>query len=635
VVSQAADSTRSVHHLTVDGSGLVFDGVLRTVQPVTYYGTAQAVGLDRGTLRFVNSVEGTQTLLGKDVGTGLAPVAGADLPAQPVSGPGRFADGGDEGLARLVTDPASGHDALVTADDPAPVVLPASGGRILDVSPQYVLYEAGDAAREQYVVDIAQNRIVRQQAHQAAVLDYATLWTPSTAEGGTAVATDLRTGAVVRTVTLHGADCVPDDLRTNGTLLYWNCSGPQRAAVQEIDRDRSYPAPSGDVLLSDHLMVAAGSDGTTLTVHSFLNDAEDPVTTISQVKARAAGDTRGTTWTLDRRTGQLAWVDHDEVVHVNRPLMDTWLVSPLSVPDRAAPATFAAQGGAGRWDARWWLSKPARSWQVSLVDAVTGLTVRTWNGGEARSAVRVTWDAKSAAGALVTDGRYTWQLTATPADGQGALATASGTVTATGAAPSPSGLFARDTTGTLWQYRGTGNASAPYGARLKVGTGWQIYTALVAPDGQRANATGDVVARDSAGVLWYYQGSGSPSAPLKARVRVGSGWNPYNQLVGVRDLTGDGRADMVARDGSGVLWLYRGTGSPSAPFAARVKIGAGWNAYGMLTGTGDVTGDGRADMVARDGSGVLWLYRGTGSTSAPFAARTKIGAGWNAYNALM
>ncbi|KAF2774605.1 hypothetical protein [Streptomyces sp. OM5714] len=40
------------------------------------------------------------------------------------------------------------------------------------------------------------------------------------------------------------------------------------------------------------------------------------------------------------------------------------------------------------------------------------------------------------------------------------------------------------------------------------------------------------------------------------------------------------------------------------------------------------------DLVARDSAGVLWLYRGTGSASAPYAARTKIGGGWNTYNVL-
>ncbi|MGV9279824.1 hypothetical protein [Streptomyces sp. NPDC003730] len=46
------------------------------------------------------------------------------------------------------------------------------------------------------------------------------------------------------------------------------------------------------------------------------------------------------------------------------------------------------------------------------------------------------------------------------------------------------------------------------------------------------------------------------------------------------------------------------------------------------------TSDGKPDPVARDSADVLWLYRGTGNTSAPFAARTRIGGGWNICNVL-
>ncbi|MFB7597552.1 FG-GAP-like repeat-containing protein, partial [Streptomyces sp. NPDC056160] len=144
----------------------------------------------------------------------------------------------------------------------------------------------------------------------------------------------------------------------------------------------------------------------------------------------------------------------------------------------------------------------------------------------------------------------------------------------------------------------------------------------------------DLVARDASGVLWLYTGTGRISAPYATRVKIGGGWNTYNSLTSTGDLTGDGKADLVARDGSGVLWLYKGTGRTSAPYTARVKIGGGWNTYNSLTSTGDLTGDGKADLVARDGSGVLWLYKGTGRTSAPYTARVKIGGGWNTYNSL-
>ncbi|MCA1222783.1 N-acetylmuramoyl-L-alanine amidase [Streptomyces sp. 8L] len=196
------------------------------------------------------------------------------------------------------------------------------------------------------------------------------------------------------------------------------------------------------------------------------------------------------------------------------------------------------------------------------------------------------------------------------------------------------GIVARDTSGVLWQYQGTGSATAPFYSRYRVGPGWQQYDAITPLSALRADGTGDMVARDTSGTLWYYQGSGNPSQPFRARVKVGTGWNMFNALWGARDLTGDGKPDLVGRDSSGTLWLYQGTGSATAPFLARQQIGPGWNTYTMMTSTGDLTGDGRADLVAEDASGVLWLYQGTGSATAPFARRTEIGSGWDTYNTI-
>ncbi|MFF3247374.1 FG-GAP repeat domain-containing protein [Streptomyces sp. NPDC002870] len=195
-------------------------------------------------------------------------------------------------------------------------------------------------------------------------------------------------------------------------------------------------------------------------------------------------------------------------------------------------------------------------------------------------------------------------------------------------------LLGRDSAGKLWLYHGTGNATAPFRARSLIGSGWQGYNALTKLSPLSADrSAGDLVARDSSGVLWYYRNvDGGPFAP---RARVGAGWNIYNQLTGSGDLNADGKPDLVARDTTGTLWLYRGTGSAAAPFAARTKIGPGWNIYKQLAGTVDLTGDGQPDLVARDTTGTLWLYRGTSSATAPFATRTKIGPGWNIYSQLV
>ncbi|MBY8880211.1 FG-GAP repeat domain-containing protein [Actinacidiphila acidipaludis] len=233
-----------------------------------------------------------------------------------------------------------------------------------------------------------------------------------------------------------------------------------------------------------------------------------------------------------------------------------------------------------------------------------------------------------------------WQLTADvrfQASDAGAAnpeATAGFAVVAAPRTSAATRFLGRDAAGTLWRYDGTGNASAPYQARVAVGNGWQGYDAITALSNLTVHGVGDMVARDTSGVLWYYRGGGD-ARPFEARAKVGAGWSIYNSLVGAGDLNGDGRADLLARDTSGVLWLYPGTSSATAPFAARVKIGAGWNAYNPLAGTGDLTGDGRADLLATDASGALWLYQGTGSAAAPFARPTKVGTGWGVYDALV
>ncbi|MFE2557206.1 hypothetical protein ACFXGT_14480 [Streptomyces sp. NPDC059352] len=91
-------------------------------------------------------------------------------------------------------------------------------------------------------------------------------------------------------------------------------------------------------------------------------------------------------------------------------------------------------------------------------------------------------------------------------------------------------------------------------------------------------------------------------------------------------------AVSATRDRSGVLWLYRGTGDRTAPLAGRTRIGGGWQVYDRIAAGGDVTGDGRPDLLATDKTGVLWLYPGTGNATTPFSARKRIGGGWGVDN---
>lgn len=183
-----------------------------------------------------------------------------------------------------------------------------------------------------------------------------------------------------------------------------------------------------------------------------------------------------------------------------------------------------------------------------------------------------------------------------------------------------------------WQINSAGGVY--YGAwgqdPFSIGSGWNIYNKIVSPGNLAGGVADDLIARDSSGALWIYLGYGN--GKVNVRKKVGGGWQTYNQITGKGDLTGDGKADIVARDGSGTLYLYKGTGSHSAPFATRTKIGTGWNQFNALVSVGDIDIDGRSDLIARDKAGALYLYKGTGSAAAPFKPRVKIGnSGWNTY----
>ncbi|MFI2073179.1 FG-GAP repeat domain-containing protein [Streptomyces triculaminicus] len=164
----------------------------------------------------------------------------------------------------------------------------------------------------------------------------------------------------------------------------------------------------------------------------------------------------------------------------------------------------------------------------------------------------------------------------------------------------------------------------------RVADDWGQYDAFFSPGDLGGSKQSDILVRDRSGVLFLYVANADGS--LSGRKKVGPGWGQFTEITGRGDLTGDGKTDIVARDKDGVLWLYKGTGDSTKPFEARTKIGPGWNQFNELVATGDVDLDGRSDLIARNGDGSLWLYKGTGNASSPFKSRVQIGnSGWNQY----
>lgn len=427
-LGRGGDGRNAIRLFSVDGLGLVSELELREVPRVkTADGEIGALSLDRGRLRYINHLAGDTRMHGKDIGAGPDPADGAPLATFPaLLTAGRFADGTDEGLVQLLRDPDTGGDVLVTGDDPdqqsdgIPLADMNGLGRIIDTSPEFVLYEAGG---RQYVVDIARDLVVREQRAQGAALAGDRLYKSAPGKPGTVNVVDPRSGRATGSHDL-GVDCVPSELQVSGSLVYWSCASLDTAGVYDTATHRDYPAPVSRVLLGDRFLAARNASGDLRLTALRPDGSTADLGTVTGVKRPTDDDGRGTTWTLDPAAGKLAWVGTDDTIHVTAPQQ---AVSPLGVTHSSVPATSA-----GEWGAAWWLSRPAASWQLTLVRRSTGETVRTWTGEETRGTVRVAWDGTSASGDPVPTGGYTWRLTAAPSDGTGADATASGTLRVTG-----------------------------------------------------------------------------------------------------------------------------------------------------------------------------------------------------------
>ncbi|WP_430378925.1 FG-GAP-like repeat-containing protein [Streptomyces sp. B1-3] len=508
-----------------------------------------------------------------------------------------------------------------------------------------------------------------------------TLWTAA-GDGGV-TATEVRSGNPITSFRAVGSSCAPGNFQAVGRWVYWSgsCGLPsmQKAFVYDTRRKTLIAVPTGgEAHLGDGFVVTRDATSGALILTDVTSGSA-----VSRTLAAKAGR-----WDVDPYTGLVGYVDPaSQDIHVLRSGVSATDIALLGA--RTDPALSLVDSSSS-WDGTWWLSKPAASWTLVLRNKATGATVRTLSDGAAHDAIHASWNGRTSNGAYVPNGTYSWTLTAAPADKQGASATASGSLKLTGGAAvrrdhvgsdgigdlltltsqgalslhrgdgagkfstktSASGwpasitvvpfgdlngdrcndVLVRFSSGALRTYRpGCGKAlttSTPYTA---LGTsGWNQYNVLTSPGDITGDGRADLIARQaSTGDIYLYKATSS--GKLSARVKIFSKWSGYKKIVGVGDLNGDGYGDLLALDTSNELWRYMGTATGG--FRARVKVADNWGAsYNVVVGVGDITGDGRADVVSRDTSGKLWRNNGDGKGS--FGPRTGITAGWQGYKAL-
>ncbi|MHA3837381.1 SpoIID/LytB domain-containing protein [Terrabacter sp. AAH1] len=162
------------------------------------------------------------------------------------------------------------------------------------------------------------------------------------------------------------------------------------------------------------------------------------------------------------------------------------------------------------------------------------------------------------------------------------------------------------TDGTAWVYPGMG-ARGLAASRAVLARGWTTVNLVIGAGDWDGDGYTDVLTRHTSGDLTLWKGDGM--GHLVSQRRIGTSWNGLAQVTS-GDFDGDGHVDLMgvrASDGALVFYSNTGAGGFRSP---RVVDGSNWLAMTAVRGIGDLTGDGRTDLVARRISdGKLLVYR--------------------------
>ncbi|SDD91212.1 FG-GAP repeat domain-containing protein [Glycomyces harbinensis] len=168
-------------------------------------------------------------------------------------------------------------------------------------------------------------------------------------------------------------------------------------------------------------------------------------------------------------------------------------------------------------------------------------------------------------------------------------------------------LTVRRTDGALVLYKGT--SSGKYANASAVSTGWGKYDIVMGGD-LTGDDLPDFVARDNkTGTLYTYPGDGKGG--FKSRITVGTGWGAMGQ-ISVGNFDGDGHPDIFATAfADGNMYYYPGLGN--GKFGAREAWSEFWDGMDVLSSVGDLDGDGFDEFLSRwNFDGRYYVYTSTG-----------------------
>ena len=177
-------------------------------------------------------------------------------------------------------------------------------------------------------------------------------------------------------------------------------------------------------------------------------------------------------------------------------------------------------------------------------------------------------------------------------------------------------------------------------AKVPIASGWAqipdtaVYAADLDGDGRT-----DLLSKEG-DLLYGYRNGGVNSATGEVawgvKARIASGWARVDSTaVYAGDLDGDGRTDLLSKEGN-FLYAHHNNGysytTGEVEWGAKTRISSGWAAtFDAAVYLADLSGDGRADLVTKDGD---YLYASTNrgydmdKGTVAWGEKVRIGEGW-------
>ncbi|SNY67821.1 FG-GAP repeat domain-containing protein [Paractinoplanes atraurantiacus] len=503
----------------------------------------------------------------------------------------------------------------------AAIPLPSTGGTVVDASRNYRIVNGTGPAR-QYIVG-PDDKIASTGPVTGAGLWFDTLWTAS---AGRLQPKNLKSGALGAAVTT-GSPCTATDVQATGKHVLWSCGPAGATGVYDLARKTTRALPAGQYLLGDNYAVRHDADGTLIRY-----DLTDGATaTLATFPRGDLADDRNITWAVDKYSGNIAWVDGDDAAHIVDPGVTRSAPAAASVSPSDLSMSYP-----GSFSVYATLTRPVSGATLAITQARTGQVIRL-TGPAARDAVSVAWNG-TFAGKRPANGLYRWTLSAVT--GGIATAVASGSVTVHCGGTPPLHGYTCDGLPTLLGVGKTTTGSAawltaqPGTAALAV-SGPEALGALTAvvPYGDIAkDLKNDLLVRRADGTLRAYLSDPTPNFYGNRTVLIAGNWNRFNALVHTGDLTGDGVSDLLARETS-TGRLFRFTGNGKGGFSSSAAYGGAYKGVSRFVGPGDITGDGKADLILLYGTTMYaWYGNGKGGFTPGLHL---IGSGYLGFNTII